>query len=313
MSEVIRIGSSSWWNTYTNAYTKMLEPILAVVDLDEPANRVVGYERAVTVMKSYECVTQIHINNGTAPPLALEFVSFRRLKAEARLLQLKDQIAKSGAKPTPPGKRMLIDMDPPLNARKLPDTAFPELKSPAFESREIKGSDGSTYSVDVEKDVIPLPALPDLPTGASPIRKVRLAQIREGLAFIDATKHYISTGSWSQLNFAEYLQIANEVFRVAAEFEDIPVKRLAWYEARVRQLKGIEHFMQRRVKHGTAPPQDLDMASFVRLQGEIDLLKLKAEVEPVRQPLAAPICQPVYCPPACICPRPRILPRLFRR
>ena len=312
INEIIRIGSwADMWSVYVAAAANLLNTTLAITELEQIANRMPWYERAVVHMKYYERAIKRRVSIGSVAPHTANLLIFRRLEAEARLLQLKDEITKSGAKPTPPGKRTAINREIiRANSPEIPYTAFPELKPPTIELQENKDPHSNRYPGYVEKNTAPLPPLPTLMANDSPLRKVLLAQVREGLAYLAYMKEIISIGSWNQTFFPQYLRITNDVFRVAAELE--PAKRMPWYETRIRRLKAVEQFMLMRVKKGTAPPHALDLASFVRLQAEVDLLKLKAEVEPVRQPLAAPICQPVYCPPACIC-RPRILPRLFRR
>jgi hypothetical protein len=315
MHEVIRIGSWSQIPLTVFDIDRTVKPNLAIADMEEPANRVRGYERTVARMKDHERYFTIRAELGTVPPYAIEFAMFGRLEAEAILIQLKDQIAKSGAKPTPPGKRTLITAEERKNLHLLKEptyTAFPELKPPAVEFKQAKDFDGTTYSylTFAESTPVPIPALPTLTTDAPLLRKVLLAQTREGLAYLETMYAVIRVRSWNQQFFSEVLLLVDAVFPVAAELEEVPAKRIPWCETRVRTLKGIEIFIADRVKNGTAPPQDFYRASFVRLQAEADLLKLKAKVSP---PPTYPMCEPIYYPPACVQPRARLLPRLFRR
>ena len=147
--------------------------------------------------------------------------------------------------------------EPKIKGERPDYTAFPDLKPAGIE----------------------LPPLPAVAADAPPLRKVQYEQAQAGLAYLAHTKEVIRVGNWDKSFFREYLLMSEETFRVAAELEDKPAKRVPWYEARVRGLKEFEQFTELRVRSGTEPPQGLPAARFARLQAEADLLKLKAEVE----------------------------------
>jgi len=73
--------------------------------------------------------------------------------------------------------------------------------------------------------------------------------------------------------------IAAEVCLLAAELEETPAKRVAWFEARVRALKEGEESIYAYVQQGNVPVGALHLARYERLRAEADLLKLKAEIE----------------------------------
>jgi hypothetical protein len=158
-------------------------------------------------------------------------------------------------------------------------TAFPDLKPPTFEKKEIKKPDGTVVIELEEKGAVPLPALPELAADAPALRKVQFEQVQEGLAYIERVKEVIKIGAWDARFFREFIGTVVETYRVAAELEEKPAKRVAWYEARVRKLKEFELFVEHRTLSGTDPPQAHNLARFERLRAEADLLKLKAEVE----------------------------------
>lgn len=209
--------------------------------------------------------------------------------ARACLLLLVATVAASAGNGQPPGRQ-----EPrKIPSDKLPagppfDTAFPDLK-PRIPDEKGQVSD------------FPLPPFPVLATDAPPLRKVQFEQLREGLSYLYRVESILSRGNFNSQFFHDYIKMATETYRIAAELEDTPAKRIPWYEARVRQMKEAERFTKLRGDLGATPPQDFNLARFARLQAEADLLKLKAEVE--TPALGAPIvCTPVV-----------VTPRLFRR
>jgi hypothetical protein len=154
--------------------------------------------------------------------------------------QIEDKLQKSGFRPT--------------------YTAFPELK-PSIEKR------------------VPLPALPAVAADAPLVRKVQLEQLHEGLAYLEEIREVIRVGGWNSLFFQEYLQALTEVFQAAADFEETPAGRVAWYAARVRAFKDFEQFTAVRVLNGNDPKSRLTETRFERLRAEVSLLELLAELE----------------------------------
>ena len=158
-------------------------------------------------------------------------------------------------------------------------TAFPDLKPPTSERKEVKKADGTTVIVVEEKGVVPLPEIPALAADAPPLRKVRFEQLHAGLSCLARMKAAFDIGHYTPSDFQDYITTAVDTYRVAAELEDKPAKRIPWYEARIRKLKEFEQFTSLRVNNGTAGPRALDLARFQRLEAEAELLKLKEEVE----------------------------------
>jgi hypothetical protein len=158
-------------------------------------------------------------------------------------------------------------------------TAFPDLKPPISEQVKVNKADGSVETVVVEKGAVPLPPWPTAAADAPPLRKLQFEQLEEGRAYVARCKEILRIGSITIQFIRDYFDMTVEVYRLAAEMEDKPAKRVPWYEARVRKLKEFEQLIVLRVGTGSSPPQDLDMARFRRLQAEIDLTKLRAEVE----------------------------------
>lgn len=158
-------------------------------------------------------------------------------------------------------------------------TAFPDIKAPTVERKEVTKPDGTIETVIEERGVVPLPAMPTIAADAPLLRKVKYEQLQEGLAYINRVKDLIQRGAWSAQFFTEYMEVIAQVYLVASELEDKLEKRILWHEARVREYKTFEKFMHIRVLNGTDPPSRLHLVRFQRLQTEADLLKLKAEVD----------------------------------
>jgi hypothetical protein len=124
-----------------------------------------------------------------------------------------------------------------------------------------------------------LPAPPAVADDAPPLRKAQYELVQEGLAYIKRCQDVIRADVWVASDFRKYADVLTETCRVAAELEEKPEKRLAWFEARVRRMKEVEYLLDRGVRSGTFAAHELNLVRFQRLQAEVDLLKLKAEVE----------------------------------
>jgi hypothetical protein len=156
-------------------------------------------------------------------------------------------------------------------------TAFPDIK-PARLHTVVKDADG-TERVAVERtDAVSLPKLPAVAADAPLLRKVQLAQIREGLDYVDRIKENARLGAQHPSD-VQAVAVEAEVCLIAAELEETPAKRVPWFEARVRVLKEGEETIYAYVLQGVVPVTALHLARFERLRAEADLLRLKAEVE----------------------------------
>lgn len=124
-----------------------------------------------------------------------------------------------------------------------------------------------------------VPALPKVAADAPPLRKMQLELVQEGVAYIARCKELMRTNTWVVSDFRKYADVLTETCRTAAELEEKPADRIPWYELRVRRMKDVETVLALNVRAGNVAPQELNLIRFQRLQAEIDLLKLKAEVE----------------------------------
>lgn len=131
-----------------------------------------------------------------------------------------------------------------------------------------KGKEGDT-----------MPALPTAAADATPLRKAQVELVREGVTYIARCKELMRTGAWAVSDFRRYSDVLTETCRVAAELEEKPANRVPWHELRVRRMKDAENLLSQGVKVGSVAPQELNLIRFQRLQAEIDLIKIKAEIE----------------------------------
>jgi hypothetical protein len=158
-------------------------------------------------------------------------------------------------------------------------TAFPDLKPPTIERKQVINPDGTPQTVLVEKDAVPLPPWPTMAAGAPQLRKLQFEQLQEGREYLERIKKVLQIGAYNAQFFRDYIDMTAEVYRLAAELEEQPARRIPWYEARVRKLKEFEHFAEIRYRESHDPPQAVNLARFSRLRAEIELTKLKTEVE----------------------------------
>lgn len=150
-----------------------------------------------------------------------------------------------------------------------PAPAFPDPK-PADERPKV---------VPREKEAGALPGLPKVAADAPPLRKLQRDLVREGVAYIKRCDELIRSGTWLVSDFRKYADVLTDTCRTVAELEEKPADRVPWYEARVGRMKAVEDIIDRGVQIGSVSPQDLNLIRFQRIQAEIDLLKLKTEVE----------------------------------
>jgi hypothetical protein len=157
---------------------------------------------------------------------------------------------------------------------------------PGSPANEPKAREAASYTAfpDIKptagkKDAVPLPPLPAVGADAPPLRRVMAEQLREGLAYLRQSEEIIRLGAGDLALLRDYTYMTADVFRVAADLEENPTKRVPWYEARVRKLKEFEVSVEKGLQRGVLPSQALNVVRFQRLQAEADLLRLKAEVE----------------------------------
>ena len=160
-------------------------------------------------------------------------------------------------------------------------TAFPDIK-PSYRHAVVKGADGVTRARLLKADEVALPKLPVVAADAPPLRRVQYEQIQEGLDYLARVKEIARLGAHDPKDLRA-IAVAAEVYFIAAELEDTPAKRVAWFEARVRVFKDGEEAVHAYVLQGVLPTTALHGARFERLRAEADLLRLKEEVEKAKK------------------------------
>jgi hypothetical protein len=238
------------------------------------ADRVPWYEARVRVMKEFELFTEARVRDGLEPPFRLNIVRFHRHGAEADLLVLLDEIKRSGAKAGAPIKREPFE----FKLARPTWSAFPDLKPPIMVPPQVDPTDPDPDTRPVEKDLVPVPALPVLAAYAEPLLRARYQQLRAGLDQLMRVRVVMQIGSWTSQFLPDTLDMMLGTFRVGAEFETEPDKRVAWYRARIARLKGFEQFIEKRVRAGDDRPHRLCLVRLARLRAEAELLQLAAKV-----------------------------------
>lgn len=255
---------------------------------DELANRIPWYEERIRKLKEFERFIEIRVEVKSDPPDYLLFARFTRLGAEADLLHLQAEVAKSGGKVERSLLMKKAEIAYPQPRKGEPFgvefpavyTAFPNLKAPTYERKKVTKPDGTIDIIEEEKGYVPLPRLPALPPGASTLHKVRHEQalerflyLRNGLVRIPLSLHI------PEFSYPRFWIVLANAYQKAADLETQPADRIPWYEGQVRDLKRLERFVTIRVEVGATPAQDLDVIHYLRLRAEADLIRLKEGVE----------------------------------
>jgi hypothetical protein len=161
-------------------------------------------------------------------------------------------------------------------------TAFPELKVPLQEHLVRGRPDYDNLIARLEAGRTSIARR--MPEDAAPLRKVRLAQLTDGIAYIKMVFEIISTGRFNDPDFKGLVEMSANVCRIGVELNDEPVEKKKWLENSVVMSKFYELYVEARTEAGTIGTQQIYYARFHRLQAEADLLLLKAEIEKGRKP-----------------------------
>jgi len=262
--------NGTWIPANRDMYMNMVDQLHEVAAQMAPGrkDKVRSYQARVLVFKELEKLYERRVNDGSSLSFELDLVRFRRLQAEAALMCLAGGAPLPGLEPKPmPAKAADPKLDKPLPAY----TAFPKLKlpEPLFDK---------DYSAKMDELVIK-GILRDLPQDHSLLERVRYEQVRAGLDCVNKMQILIGIGKW-RVDYClnKYLQIASQVYPVAAELESTAEGKIRCYEAGVLVLKEIEAITETRVEAGSDPSFDLETARFYRHQAEANLMRLKDEL-----------------------------------
>jgi hypothetical protein len=111
------------------------------------------------------------------------------------------------------------------------------------------------------------------------LRKLQKERCRERAHAIAQITGVIQIGAWNPTYYTDYIRLQMTFWENLAELADTPANKVKYYERRIDAAKEIEQFFTVRVNAGNEPPHTLSLARATRIDAEIDLLKLKAEVE----------------------------------
>lgn len=153
-------------------------------------------------------------------------------------------------------------------------TAFPKITVPMKQvDRGGKNEDVPDYDRLFARFAAKHPR--PIPADAAPLIKVRTAQVNEGVLYLMRMRPRMEIGPFRPEQFAVLVRLAGEVFRIAAELEPAVAGRRGFYEDQVAFFKELERVTGKRVRTGTVPPQELDLARFYRLEAEADLIRFE--------------------------------------
>lgn len=117
----------------------------------------------------------------------------------------------------------------------------------------------------------------------SPLLKLQRERCRQRAIALATIKKDIQVGKWNPEDFPEVLKLPVAFSKNLADLMEKDEDKIRCYESRLEFLKEIEHFTDVRVMVGSDPSMNRDLTKAVRIDAEIDLLKLKKEIEKVKK------------------------------
>jgi hypothetical protein len=151
-------------------------------------------------------------------------------------------------------------------------TAFPEIQVPMKQAegrKEPMPDYDKLFARFSSKHPRPIPA------DATPLVKVRTAQVNEGVLYLVRMRTRIQIGQFRSEEFVEFVHVAADVFHIAAELEPTVAGKRGFYQDQVAFFKEVERFTTMRVHAGTDPGHQTNLARFYRLQAEADLIEFQ--------------------------------------
>lgn len=112
-----------------------------------------------------------------------------------------------------------------------------------------------------------------------PLRKLQKERCRERADALDRITEIVTLGNWSPSFYRDYVKLQITFWENLAELEEKPADRVKYFERRVDAAKEIERFLSVLVNAGNEPPHSHTLAKATRIDTEIDLLKLKDQME----------------------------------
>lgn len=113
----------------------------------------------------------------------------------------------------------------------------------------------------------------------TPLKKLQKERCSEALIALAKHQEKIKNGGWDSSSFTLFQELAESLSSNLQEAMDNEEDRIKGYEFVAKALKEFEEFTAERVRNGTETTQRFHIAKAARLDIEIELLKLKAQVE----------------------------------
>jgi hypothetical protein len=161
-------------------------------------------------------------------------------------------------------------------AKKDEVVRFQQPNNPKNKDLEELGLDPFIVALDLDPVII---GALKLRPNDSPLRKLQRERCRSRAVFMGIIKNRIEFGNkWNPQDFSETLKapdlLASNLLELMEKSED----KLKCYELRLSFLKMMEQFTDNRVKVGSDPSQNGNIATAARIDAEIDLLRFKDEM-----------------------------------
>lgn len=182
---------------------------------------------------------------------------------------------------------LVLAADPPPKGKplELPATQFPDITSKPLTKYDPEVDPPRVWT-DFWAQFEP-PKLPGGNGADSPV--VKLAKANLVVVVGGFTRGHLKRDNFgleSHRNVPRFAAALAAITRAADDAFEKPADRLPWYEYRVRVAKAVEESCRKRAEfrlrgeelQGIDPPYVLPLASVLRLDAEIALLKLKAKI-----------------------------------
>jgi hypothetical protein len=109
----------------------------------------------------------------------------------------------------------------------------------------------------------------------TPLRKLQKERVRERATYVKRMEEVYTIGQWDAASDREFTQMLIELMANLAELAEKPEDRVKCYEMRVEALKKHEEIITNLVKTGRDRAPSVNRAKAMRIDAEIDLMKLK--------------------------------------
>ncbi len=245
----------------------------AAIELeDTPAGKFALAEDRMLVYRVPEVSLEREYKPGDPYFFLLNRARLQRLQAEAEFLTAPPPgvAPKNREMPRTP----LIDVTPPPGLSPNPFTAFPDLKFPMRERAGQKNRDGTAeMEPDFDRPLQRLMAIAarPVPADAPLLRKVRIAQLNEGLRYARMFANGIDIGFTNGTELS-YLTALSDVYGLAGELEETAAGKAALAEDCILAYRMPERVLERWVESDPKMSHFLNLVRFYRLQAEAAFL-----------------------------------------